>query len=101
MAEIQGDGAPGTAGSESTELETAKEQSLKIDESIRRQSRKYSMPNVSGVEERIEVDRTALEAIINVGSRLNNIQQRSRASLSMMALVHESYKDKQVNKLKN
>lgn len=48
--------------------------------------------------ERVEVDRTALEAILDVGARLKDIQKKSKVSMSTLALAHESYKDKQVNK---
>nr|XP_037867096.1 dynein heavy chain 8, axonemal isoform X3 [Bombyx mori] len=46
-------------------------------------------------EERVDVDRTALEAILDVGARLQDIQKKSRVSMSTLALAHESYKDKQ------
>ncbi|KAH9641786.1 hypothetical protein HF086_003912 [Spodoptera exigua] len=45
--------------------------------------------------ERVEVDKTALEAILDVSSRIAGIQRRSRLSMSTLALSHESYKDKQ------
>ncbi|CAH0592601.1 unnamed protein product [Chrysodeixis includens] len=45
--------------------------------------------------ERVDVDRTALEAILDVSSRLYDIQAKSRISMSTLALGHESYKDKQ------
>lgn len=49
-------------------------------------------------EEQVIVDRTALEAILDVSSRLKDIQKKSRVSMSTLALAHETYKDKQVNK---
>lgn len=52
-----------------------------------------------GSDERVDVDRTALNAILDVSSRLKDIQKKSRVSMSTLALGHESYKDKQVNKL--
>ncbi|XP_034837309.1 dynein axonemal heavy chain 8 [Maniola hyperantus] len=45
--------------------------------------------------EMIEIDRTALEAILDVRSRIQDIQRKSRVSMSTLNLAHESYKDKQ------
>ncbi|PZC81902.1 hypothetical protein B5X24_HaOG211688 [Helicoverpa armigera] len=45
--------------------------------------------------ERVEVDKAALEAILDLSSRIAGIQRRSRLSMSTLALGHESYKDKQ------
>ncbi|KAJ8736205.1 hypothetical protein PYW08_006861 [Mythimna loreyi] len=45
--------------------------------------------------EAIELDKTALEAILDVSSRLADIQMRSRMSLSALAQGCESYKEKQ------
>lgn len=52
-------------------------------------------------QDRVVVDRTALEAILDVSSRLQDIQKKSKVSMSTLALGHESYKDKQVNKTVN
>lgn len=51
--------------------------------------------------EPVELDKTALEAILDVSSRLADIQMRSRMSLSALTQGHETYKDKQVNKRNN
>ncbi|PZC76387.1 hypothetical protein B5X24_HaOG204754 [Helicoverpa armigera] len=42
--------------------------------------------------ERVEVDKTALEAILGVSSSIAGIQRRSRLSMSTL-VAHESYKD--------
>ncbi|KAH9641787.1 hypothetical protein HF086_003913 [Spodoptera exigua] len=47
-------------------------------------------------EERVEVDRTALESILHASSRLQNLVQRNKVSLSAINYGHQSYKDKQV-----
>ncbi|XP_061708954.1 dynein axonemal heavy chain 8 [Cydia pomonella] len=58
--------------------------------------RKASMfPQTQATQERVEVDRTALEAILDVGSRLKDIQKKSKVSMSALALGQESYKEKQ------
>lgn len=44
----------------------------------------------------VEVDRTNLEAILDVAHRLK--KRRSKKSASILALGSETYKDKQVNK---
>lgn len=49
-------------------------------------------------EDRVIIDRTALEAILDVSSRIQTIQKKSKVSMSTLALGHETYKDKQVNK---
>lgn len=49
-------------------------------------------------EESVNVDRTALESILNVSSRLQNLVHRNKMSMSLMNFHHHSYKDKQVNK---
>lgn len=54
-----------------------------------------------GPGERVVIDKTTLEAILDVSSRLKDLQKKSRLSMSMLALAHESYKDKQVNKPNN
>lgn len=69
---------------------------------IRRLSRRSLIPRTSSIPdplERVVVDRTALEGILDVSSRIQNIQKKSRVSMSTLALGHESYKDKKVNKL--
>lgn len=71
----------------------------KIAEILPRQMSSVRRMSMGG--ERVEVDRTALEAILDVSSRLKDIQKKSRLSMSTLALAHESYKDKQVNKLNN
>ena len=48
--------------------------------------------------EPFEIDKTALEAILDISSRLAGIQMRSRLSLSGMGQGPETYKDKQVSK---
>lgn len=49
-----------------------------------------------GDADHVEVDRTNLEAILDVANRLKT--KRSRKSTSILALASETYKDKQVNK---
>lgn len=49
-----------------------------------------------GDAEHVEVDRTNLEAILDVANRLKT--KRSKKSTSILALASETYKDKQVNK---
>lgn len=49
-----------------------------------------------GDADHVEVDRTNLEAILDVSHRLKT--RRSKKSMSILALASESYKDKQVNK---
>lgn len=49
-----------------------------------------------GDADHVEVDRTNLEAILDVANRLKT--RKSRKSMSTLALASESYKDKQVNK---
>ncbi|KOB75592.1 Dynein heavy chain 8, axonemal [Operophtera brumata] len=50
---------------------------------------------VLGDEEIVDVDRTALEAILDVSARIQDIQKKSRISMSALALGQDSYKDKQ------
>lgn len=45
---------------------------------------------------RVDVDRTALNAILDISSRIQSIQKKSRLSMSTLALGQETYKDKQV-----
>lgn len=80
-----------------------KHTSVKIDESLGRASRKQSMyPDAQASSANVlEIDRTALEAILDVSSRLKDIQKKSKLSMSTLNLAHESYKDKQVNKATN
>ncbi|XP_045497912.1 dynein axonemal heavy chain 8 [Colias croceus] len=70
---------------------------VKIDEIARRISRKQSIYQTAQEEadEILDVDRTALEAILDVSARLKDIQKKSKISMSTLALAHESYKDKQ------
>lgn len=49
-----------------------------------------------GDADHVEVDRTNLEAILDVTNRLTT--KKSKKSTSTLALPTESYKDKQVNK---
>ncbi|CAH1639832.1 unnamed protein product [Spodoptera littoralis] len=46
-------------------------------------------------EESVQVDRTALESILNVSSRLQSLVQRNKKSMSLINFGHQSYKDKQ------
>lgn len=66
-----------------------------------RMSRKQSMYRSYAAlsTDRVDVDRTALEAILDVSSRIQSIQKKSKVSMSTLALHHDSYKDKQVNKV--
>ncbi|XP_052742928.1 dynein axonemal heavy chain 8 [Bicyclus anynana] len=66
-------------------------------ENISRTSRKHSVyPAKEGTSTQIiDIDRTALEAILDVSSRIQEIQKKSKVSMSTLALAHESYKDKQ------
>lgn len=57
--------------------------------------------SLSETEELLDLDRTALGAILDVSCRLKDFQSRSRTSMSTLAQAHESYKDKQVNKQNN
>ncbi|XP_047526251.1 dynein axonemal heavy chain 8 [Pieris napi] len=70
---------------------------VKIDEVARRISRKQSIfqANQEAADEILDVDRTALEAILDVSARLKDIQKKSKISMSTLNLAHESYKDKQ------
>lgn len=49
-----------------------------------------------GDADHVDVDRTNLEAILDVANRLKT--RRSKKSMSILALASETYKDKQVNK---
>ncbi|KAJ0182474.1 hypothetical protein K1T71_001843 [Dendrolimus kikuchii] len=74
------------------------ETGVKFDEIVSRRMLEkmstYSRASLAG-QERVEVDRTALEAILDVSSRIQDIQKKSKISMSTLALAHESYKDKQ------
>ncbi|XP_045484350.1 dynein axonemal heavy chain 8 [Pieris rapae] len=107
MAE-EGGAPPDTSAPEAENDETGKDPAedkdedvektgVKIDEVARRISRKQSMFQASQEEadEILDVDRTALEAILDVSARLKDIQKKSKISMSTLALAHESYKDKQ------
>lgn len=75
------------------------QRSREMHEAAARESRQQSFqPSLLDNEELLEVDRSALEAILDVSSRLIGIQRRSRASMSTLAQAHESYRDKQVMK---
>ncbi|RVE46462.1 hypothetical protein evm_008872 [Chilo suppressalis] len=68
----------------------------RIDEIVRRISNKQStLFRASGDQEVVVVDRTALEAILDLGSRLQDIQKKSKISMSTLALAQDSYKQKQ------
>lgn len=74
---------------------------VKIDEVMRDISKEneYGRMQTNEMdEEQVIVDRSTLEAILDVSSRLKDIQKKSRVSMSTLALAHETYKDKQVNK---
>ncbi|XP_060805314.1 dynein axonemal heavy chain 8 [Amyelois transitella] len=87
----------GDAGEDAEKAEDVAETKAKLDEAVSRmrpQSR--STMYMEGVDqELVEVDRTALEAILDAGARLKDIQKKSRVSMSTLALGQESYKDKQ------
>lgn len=51
--------------------------------------------------EPFQVDRSGLEAILNVSSRLSDIQMRSKMTMSALSQGNKTYKDKQVNKQNN
>lgn len=92
-------GEPVTDGGTSADPDDAvAETAKKIDELSRRMSKKQSMHVQDyGNADVVEVDRTALEAILDVSQRIQDIQKKSKVSMSALALGHESYKDKQVN----
>ena len=70
-------------------------------ESTGRESRRQSEETNFSCYELLDVDRSALEAILDVSFRLDDIQKRSRVSMCTLTQAHESYKDKQVNELLN
>ncbi|CAH0727356.1 unnamed protein product, partial [Brenthis ino] len=90
-------GADATEGTAEEHAEDMEQTAVKIDEVTRKMSRKQSVyPATPGVSTQIvDIDRTALEAILDVSSRLKDIQKKSRVSMSTLGLAHESYKDKQ------
>ncbi|XP_028156116.1 dynein heavy chain 8, axonemal [Ostrinia furnacalis] len=93
--EAAGEAAEVAEGDEEHGEDTGKS-TVKMDLS-RRMSRKSTMhrPAASLSQVRVDVDRTALEAILDVGSRLQDIQKKSKVSMSALAFAHDSYKDKQ------
>lgn len=109
MADESGGAPPETSAPEAENAEAAAEDTegdvektaVKIDEVARRISRKQSMylAEQENANEILDIDRTALEAILDVSARLKDIQQKSKISMSTLGLAHESYKDKQVNKV--
>lgn len=101
--EAQGVSKHNVEGMDTDHDEDLKHTSVKIDESIRRVSRKQSMYPAAQASSAhvLDIDRTALEAILDVSSRLKDIQKKSKVSMSTLNLAHESYKDKQVNKAIN
>ncbi|CAK1540075.1 unnamed protein product [Leptosia nina] len=89
-------GAADTAGGGDDKDEDVEKTAVKIEEIARRASRKQSVYQPTGsAEEILDIDRTALEAILDVSARLKDIQKKSKISMSTLALAHESYKDKQ------
>ncbi|KPJ08753.1 Dynein heavy chain 8, axonemal [Papilio machaon] len=93
---VQVEGAHASGDAEQ-KVEDVEHTAVKIDELSKKYSRERR-PTVEAEdsdEERVVVDRTALEAILDVSSRLKDIQKKSRVSMSTLALGHESYKDKQ------
>lgn len=99
-----GDEAPKVAGGDEAQKADVEKTAENIEAMARRMSKRQSMSKRRqsagpSSDERVEVDRTALEAILDVSQRLQDIQKKSRVSMSTLALAHESYKDKQVNKV--
>ncbi|KAL4712627.1 hypothetical protein ACJJTC_007924 [Scirpophaga incertulas] len=101
MSRIDGD-EPSTAAGGTTDDSNltdhdkdVAETKVKIEEVVREIYRKPSVYVSGDNENQVDVDRTALEAILEVGSHLQDIQKRSKVSMSTLALAHESYKDKQ------
>lgn len=79
------------------ELET--KPSVRMMEHLEKRKKSKSPRRSTMNQEKVDVDRTALEAILDISSRIQGIQKKSKVSMSTLALAHESYKDKQVNKL--
>ncbi|KPI94920.1 Dynein heavy chain 8, axonemal [Papilio xuthus] len=93
---VQVEGAHASGDAEQ-KVEDVEHTAVKIDELSKKYSRERrpTLEAEDSDEERVVVDRTALEAILDVSSRLKDIQKKSRVSMSTLALGHESYKDKQ------
>ncbi|XP_072937033.1 dynein axonemal heavy chain 8 [Epargyreus clarus] len=69
---------------------------VKLDEVARKMSRRQSVyPTAEEGDDPLDIDRTALEAILDVSSRIQDIQKKSKVSMSTLAFAQESYKDKQ------
>ncbi|XP_047042441.1 dynein axonemal heavy chain 8-like [Helicoverpa zea] len=96
---MEDDDSAGSGASLPSDNEADKNSKLQrpnLDESAGNYSENSSDQSIpSDQEERVEVDRAALEAILDVGHRLRGSRKKSRVSMSLLALVHESYKDKQ------
>lgn len=90
----------GAEGAEDADVDTETTERFDPSRKMSRKSTTYKRGD-SLSQDRVDVDRTALEAILDVGSRLQDIQKKSKVSMSTLALAHESYKDKQVNKVVN
>lgn len=96
------EGKPDTTGAAGDEhADDVDHAAAKIEDITRRVSKHQSVlyPTPSDADV-IDIDRTALEAILDVSSRLQDIQKRSKVSMSTLAFAQESYKDKQVNSFK-
>ncbi|VVC98542.1 unnamed protein product [Leptidea sinapis] len=95
-------GGPAPPGVEITEAEDEEKAANvahaagKIDEISKRMSRKESAyhPTIDD-EDVLNIDRTALEAILDVSSRITDIQKKSKISMSTLVLAHDTYKEKQ------
>uniref|UniRef100_A0A2A4JTK3 Uncharacterized protein n=1 Tax=Heliothis virescens TaxID=7102 RepID=A0A2A4JTK3_HELVI len=100
---MEDEDSAGTGASQLSDNEADKNSKLRSPtnlESIRTVSENSSdQSTTSNLEERVEVDRGALEDILDIGHRLRDSHKKSKVSMSLLTLVHESYKDKQVNKL--
>ncbi|CAB3256562.1 unnamed protein product [Arctia plantaginis] len=86
---------PAAESGEEDITETGYTITQKLSEVSKRGAKKGRQKVPVGADERVEVDRTALNAILDVSSRIQDIQKKSRLSMSTLALAHESYKDKQ------
>ncbi|KAL0851104.1 hypothetical protein ABMA28_006975, partial [Loxostege sticticalis] len=84
----------GAEGAEDADVDTETTERFDPSRKMSRKSTTYKRGD-SLSQDRVDVDRTALEAILDVGSRLQDIQKKSKVSMSTLALAHESYKDKQ------
>ncbi|XP_075973556.1 dynein heavy chain 8, axonemal kl-3 [Anticarsia gemmatalis] len=94
--EGEGGEAPEAAeGAEAPKEEEYHATGIRISDVSKRSAKKGRTPLQIGAEERVDVDRTALNAILDVSSRIKDIQKKSRLSMSTLALGQESYKDKQ------